>query len=437
MSKFALLFLLVFFGGIYSALVYNGAFAFVVYEIIYFINPGVVSTARWWNADLPSLRYSFIMVIIMIGILIKNYKKLSQESPWSQVPAFYWMAALLFMYYVAYLFALHIPMHSQFTFELTKLIVIIFIAYKLIDSEKMFDFSLWAYLIGCSYIGYLATTKGRSGGRVEGVGMIDAPDSNDTAAALAPAAVILMYYLWKGSTKTKALVVCVGAFIANGLVLINSRGSFLGIVASLGIFLLYMIFSKYQEKGQRGTAIFLVLCGMAGALYITDDVFWERMGTLKEQDVEDTSQSGAGRVQFWLKTFDMLEDHPMGMGIYGYNVLAPIYMDSSMRGNVEFRSVHSMWFQGLSEVGWIGMGIFFGMLTSLYKISKKSKNYLLTVKNYNAFFKILALECALLAYLVSGTFINRFRAEILYWMILFLAVAIKLYYLQAKKRESN
>lgn len=105
-------------------------------------------------------------------------------------------------------------------------------------------------------------------------------------------------------------------------------------------------------------------------------------------------------------------------------------MDDETRGGVEFRSVHSTWFQGLSEVGWPGFACFCMLLFSLFRLSARAKKYVLSKEDFNAYFKILALETGLIGYLAAGTFINRFRAEILYWMILFLAVAVKVYYLQ-------
>jgi hypothetical protein len=431
-SKFALLFLLVFFGGIYAIFAYNGAVAFILYQLVYFLNPG----DRWWAADIPGLRYSLITVLLMLIVLVRGYRDYTVASPWMEMPALKWMFTILFFYYLAYSFALNMPAHSKFTFEFTKLIVIIFIAYKLIDSKKMLDACLWAYLTGCTYIGYLATSKGRVGGRVEGIGMVDSPDANGTAAALVPAAVLLMYFAWQGNNKIKLLAACMGALIANGLVLINSRGAFLGVVASLGLFLMYMIFSRFQKKGQRASAILMIVLGLSGALYVTDDVFWERMQTLKSAS-DGSRESGASRVFFWLTTFDMLEERPWGLGIGGYNLLAPQYMDDDTRGGVEFRSVHSSWFQGLSEIGWLGFGVFLGMLLSLYKISNKAKKFVIERQQYSDYFKLLALECSFLGFLASATFINRFRAEILYWMILFVAVAVKLYYLQPRKAQQE
>lgn len=433
MSKFALLFLLLFFSGVVATLTYSGVASFLLYQLVYFLNPD----ARWWSAQIPGISYSFVAAVLMLASLALGYRRYTEKSPWGGQPALKWMLVLLLFYYLSYVFFALVPvMHKRFTIDFTKLVIIVFTAYKLLSSEKALNASVWAYLIGATYIGYLATITGRnSGDRVEGIGVVDSPDANGVAAALVPAGVLLLYYAWMGGWKLRLLAVVCGALIANGLVLINSRGAFLGTVAGVAPFLLLMFFSRHQQKGQKATALLIALFGISGALYVTDDQFWERMQTL--QNLE-SKESGAGRVTFWLKTFDMLEDHPMGMGVDGYNLLAPVYMDEETRGGVEHRSVHSLWFQGLSEVGPLGFLAFLAMLGSLYRVSRKARRWVLEAGDNRKYFQLRALECALFSYLVAGSFINQFRAEILYWMILLLAAATNVFYLQhVRSREKG
>lgn len=433
MSKFGLVFLLVFLGGIFGALFFSGYIAFVVYELVYFLNP----PNRWWGKGLPALPYSFIIVASMMFVYFMRFKYYNQLSPWREQPCFKWMVLLLVIYYALQIVAIDQEQHDLFKTELAKLVIIMLLAYKLVDTGKALGAVIWAYLIGAFYIGYLATITGRnSGDRVEGIGMIDAPDANGTAAALVPSAVLLMYLFWQGGKYSRIFAVIMGALIANGIVLINSRGSFLGVVVSLGIFLMFMIFSRYQKEGQRVVAIFSIVLGLAGALYITDAAFWDRMATMQQS--EDGAQaSGASRMVFWWRTFDMLEDHPLGLGGYGYNRLAPVYLSDEERGGVLYRTVHSIWFQCLGEVGYQGFAVFMLMLWALFRQSHKAKKYLILKQDYESYFKILSLECALVGYLTAATFINMFRAQILYWMILFLALAIKIYYLQPRAQTES
>lgn len=433
MSKFALLFIFLFVGGIISALFSAPIASFLVYQLVYFVNPDI----RWWAAGIPGIPYSFISAITMLFVLGVRYKSLSATAPWKKQPVFKWMLALLVMYILIINIAIVPDVHRKFTYDFVKLIVIIMVAYKLINTERALDACLWAYIIGATYIGYLAYSVGRNWqGRVEGIGMIDTGgDGNMTAAALAPALIILMYFAWLGNKKIKLISLFCGAFIANGIVLINSRGAFLGVVVGSIFFLSYMILSKFQQKGQRGTAVFIIIVALGGGLYVADEAFWSRMQTM--ENIDDGSKSGSHRVEFWMATFDVLKDYPLGVGIQGYIHLSENYLPEHYFYNrTTGKAVHSTWFQVLNEVGWLGLIFFIGILVSVYKAGRNSKKFLLYSAEYKIYFKILAMEGALITYLVSASFINRARAEVLFWLILFIISAFNIYVLK-KNVTSN
>ena len=432
MSKFALLFLMIFFGGIVAALTYSSAAAFGLYQIVYLLNPD----DRWWSASIPGLRYSFIASILMLLVLVVRYKELTAESPWTRHPTFKWIAIFLLLYVLALNYALVPDLHKRFMIEFFKLIVIIFAAYKLVNNERSLDFVLWVYCVGCAYVGYLAWSVGRNyQGRVEGVGFADGHDANGVAAVLAPSLVILLYYFWQGNKKIKVAAAFFGALIANGLVLINSRGSFLAVVASGSIFIIFMLFSKFQKQGQRATAVFVILFGLAGALYVTDELFWERMSTLQDISENEGRTSGASRMEFWWATFPMISDYPQGLGIAGYELISAQYIREDIIGGVEHRAVHSSWFQLLAELGWSGPIILFFILLSLLRTSSAAKKFVVERGDYRAYFKLIALESAMIAYFVAATFIDRIRAEVFWWSILFLMMASNVYYLKYQKNK--
>ncbi|MFL1405671.1 O-antigen ligase family protein [Marinobacter sp. M1N3S26] len=434
MSKFALLFLLIFFGGIFAALFFSSAAAFWLYQLVYLLNPD----DRWWAAAIPGLPYSFVASALMLFVMMLNYRSLTSVSPWSRHPSFKWIVILLLLYVVALGYALAPNTHRIFLVNFIKLIVIFFVAYKLINDEKKLDISLWVYCIGSTYVSYLIWGTGRNAsGRVEGIGFADGTDGNGVAAVLAPPLVLLLYYFWQGSKKLKLLSVFCGALIANALVLINSRGAFLAVALSAGIFTCFMIFSKWQQKGQRAAAVFVIVVSAAGALYVTDDLFWERMGTLKSFEEDEGRTSGAYRMQFWWATFDMVGDNPFGMGISGYNVLSRTYIPPEFMGDMTSRSVHSSWFQLLSDVGWPGVVVFFFLFVSLASTSRKAKKYVLSQENHNHYFKILAIECGLISYFIAATFIDRIRAEAFWWAILFVMISSNVFYLKFQEARGD
>lgn len=429
MSKFALLFLFLVFGGIFAALVVAPVFAFLVYQLIYFVNPDI----RWWASTIPSLPYSFIAASLMIFVLGIQFRTLSNRAPWKSQPIFKWLILILIMYALTIPVAVLPEVHKQFTINLAKLFVVIFVAYKLINTEKALDACLWVYVLGCTYLGYMAHVYGRdSYGRVEGIGMVDTGgDSNMTAAAMVPALVFLMYMAWLGNKKVKLLAVFCGGLIANGLVLINSRGAFLGVVVGSGFFLCYMIFSRHRRKGQRAMAVLTIIVGLSGGLYVADDTFWDRMSTLQTVE-ENPGASGSHRIDFWLATFDVMDDYPFGVGINGFIAVSQSYLPEHYFENRDKgKATHSTWFQVLTELGWPGPILLGALLLSALRMSRQTKLYVVSKEQYEVYFKILALEGGLLAFLISASFIDRARAEVLYWLVLFLAVAANIYHFRA------
>lgn len=435
MAKITIVFILVFVGCLMAALFSNGVWAFYIYQLVYFLNPD----HRWWGGSLPAISYSFITVVFMFAGLMLRYKQTSHIK-YSELPMSKWILGVLAAYVFMQFFALSPDSHKQALIEFSKLIIIVGMAYKLINTEKTLDMALWAYILGATYIGYEATSMGRNrGDRLEGIGTIDAPDSNGTAAVLVPSLIFLLYYVWLGKNKyIKALAVLCGALIANGIVLFNSRGAFLAVVIGASVFVSYMLFSKFQRASQRATAIFLVVAGLGGALYVTDDLFWERMETLQNVDDDEGDAGGAHRVAFWMASFDILADHPLGVGARGYNKVSARYLDPSLTdGGKARKSVHSTWFQGLTEIGWQGFILFSGLLYSCYRLSKKTKQHLVEAEKSDEYFKVVAIETALLSFLIAATFINLFRSQLLYWLILFLACGANIYYFQDKEAGSD
>ena len=442
MSKLAFLFLGCFISGIYYLIVAGPVYGFYLYELIYFLNPG----NRWWSASLPNLSYSFLVVFLMLVMFFIKRKQHTLNTL-KTMPQAKWFICIFITYCFVYFFAVSQDIHQRYLFDLFKLYIVMFVAYRVIDTNKKLEAAILIYLIGCAYIGYEAFTVGRnSAGRVEGIGMVDVPEANGTAAALVPALPLLIYFFWKKPWKIKLLVSVLGVFILNGLVLINSRGAFLGGVIGSGYLLAFMLFSRYKLPKQRIMVVFLVVVGLSGAIKLTDDAFWERMNTIQESSIDNKESSGGRRMNFWVVTFDMLDDHPLGLGIYGYQILSPVYLDEELLGletnKTGMRAVHSMWFQGLAEIGWIGAFFFLFLLKSIYTQLNKAKKKLIKLKLYEDYYLIISLEAGLLAYMITGSFINTFRTEIFYWMMMFCIIVSSIalnntFNDEAIKEESN
>lgn len=411
--------------GFFLAFFSNPAWAFMLYQVVYFMNP----LDRWWSYMVPSLSYSFFTVMLMFAVFLKDYKSHQQNKLFS-APQFKWLYLIAAGYIIASSYAVLPDLHKSATVDFVKLVIIMSIAYKLIDSGKKLDGALYAYIAGAAYIGFMVFQVGRNrGDRVEGVGTVDAPDTNGVAAAIAPTLVLVLYYFWKStSTTARFFLVIAGAFIANAIVLINSRGAFLATAASFAYFMFYQFFSKYQSKHQKASVIGILVLGLIGAAMVIDQSAIDRFRSIKSEGMTEEQETGATRVFFWIAAMDLARDHPFGAGAAGFEALAPDYLPVDIdSGGSRNRAVHSTWFEALSEIGYPGLFFLIMLITSAFRATKKCKAQAIKSNDINLYYKILALEAALIAYIVAMTFLNRFRAEVLHWCILFTACAYNIY----------
>jgi O-antigen ligase len=198
-------------------------------------------------------------------------------------------------------------------------------------------------------------------------------------------------------------------------------------------------FSSIQRKNQRLGIIGIALFGLLGVAVVTDRLFWERMLTISEAAslvrVEE-QETGGTRILFWKAAIDMAKDHPFGAGSSAFIYYSPFYLPENINtGRSRNRAVHSTWFEVLTEIGYLGLAafsfmIYFSFLTC-YRAAKRLKEQ----NNAERYFKVVAIGCALLCFVVSMTFLNRLRAEMLYWCVLFTAIAYNIYVLKDPTKQ--
>lgn len=410
-------------------------FAFVVYQAIYFIHP----TNRWWGYMVPNLPYSFLSVLVMLFMVFFHFKSTKKNLVY-KVPTFKWQLLLLLIVWFVYTQAIAPWHHAQLLDSYTKMFVILIVAFMLIVERKHLDYAIWGYLYGAWFSSFIVYQTGRNAGdRVEGVGTVDAPESNGLAAAIAPSVVLCLYYFWVSrSYKEKAFFAIAGAFSANAIVLINSRASFLAVASSVAFLMWKLFFSSFQRKNQKLTVIWLGVVGMCAALYLVDDGFIERMKTIKTEQKSAEQETGKTRTIFWSAAIEVSKDYPLGLGARGFDAVSNFYVPANVdTGGSRNRSVHSTWFETLTESGYLGLFCFIGLLLSCFTCLKKIRKKLIEENDIDAYFKMYALQASLICFIVSMTFMNRFRAEILGWLVLFIASAYNLYVLRPETKIVN
>lgn len=433
-----ILYLSLYFGGLIGSLRNYAALAFVSYQTTYFFNP----KGRWWAYSIPDLSYSFYAVLFMAGLmLIKNKEtKLNQIR---KAPPLLWMFFIVSLYSLISISAIVPEIHSiQLEYFINTAVTMV-IAYKLCSNLKHLHIYLIGYLTTATYLSFYVFQIGRnSGDRVERIPLVDAPDSNGLASALAPALAFSFYYFWQASSNKVRFVVAVsGTLILNAIILINSRGAFLGIFIGLTyIFVrLYFANKKNKKNKQKFYLIALLVMGLTGAVSIMDSGFIDRMLTLKEETtVNKEAESGATRTIFWKAAWEMTKDYPFGDGFRGFNYKAHLYMPQDAHtGKTLNRTVHSTWFEALTEIGYIGALAFILMLLSSFKLTKRIRNKAIRIGDRAMYNLSISLEGSLIIFIITMTFLNRMRGEVLYWCILFICCAYNIYIIKQEKEKEG
>lgn len=397
------------------------SYAFALYQIVYLMSP----SDRWWGQSLPTVSYAFYTSIFVLLVSLLHWTK--SENRVLGSPHFLLLIVILILYVISGAFSIWPSFHYEVVTYFFKSIIVAIFAYKLVNSLEDLKIILGGYVFGAVYLGFYITQIGRnSGDRVEGVGTVDSPDANDVAALLVPSLIFAVFFLFNANTWFKRAIALLGcAFIANALVLINSRGAFLASLISfafLGIevFRHRSIFKKTWKKLLGVGAI-----GIIGLSLVVDSASIERFLSIKkEANIENSTQkeSGSTRVYFWLGAIEMAKDYPLGAGALGFNVNYKLYVSEEIDvGGTGMKTVHSTYFEALTEIGYLGLltliFLFYKMLKTTNSIKKES----IRNKDQVLFKLALFIQASCLSWFTVIIFINRLRAEPFLWLVLITA----------------
>jgi len=145
--------------------------------------------------------------------------------------------------------------------------------------------------------------------------------------------------------NTQLLMFLIVTIMVVALLFSRSRagilGAFVGMVALVGILRLA---SGRFRWGLRITLIALVALVAIYGGQIGFDKIVERFMQI---------EGGAGsRMKVWTQTWDMVSDHPAGVGLGDYEVVEPVYVDEGV--GIRMRHAHNDYLQLLAETGWVG-----------------------------------------------------------------------------------
>jgi probable O-glycosylation ligase (exosortase A-associated) len=205
-----------------------------------------------------------------------------------------------------------------------------------------------------------------------------------------------------------------------------SRGGFLAAAAVL------LIYIARSERKLRSTVAAVIVAG--ALLSVLPSGFWDRMSTIPTsqemveevaEDSTETDGSMRGRLHFWRVAIDMAVANPIfGVGLNAYSRLYNQY-DFSGGQYGRRRSVHSLWFGILAELGipafllfLLMLGLAIGACGGVARQSLRGE----LPRDFHYF--AVAAQTGFGALIVGGTFLPFQYVEIL-WHFVGLSMALR------------
>lgn len=235
------------------------------------------------------------------------------------------------------------------------------------------------------------------------------------------------------------------AILVAGLCLLGvigsfARGAFFGAVAVVGI-----MFLRAKRKGRAAAGIVgAVAVTLVGAALVSPDGnFWSEI----QSSFTEGKEEGTGRDRWvlWTMAIEVWKEHPVtGVGLGNFGVFASSYFDVSSAfderaeqvghyginpGRLYRRSLHSMYFQILSELGTLGSLLFVALIVDFWRRNRRlrtraAQNRWRSMSDIDLYKLAVAVESAMVGLLVTGAFYAVYIS--MHWLYTLLTLGVLL-----------
>jgi putative inorganic carbon (hco3(-)) transporter len=297
-----------------------------------------------------------------------------------------------------------------------KILLMCLVGYALTTTRERVDQLIWVVVLSIGFWG----AKGAILGALRGFGEIHGPDqgmladNNDLGLGLVMI-LPLIFYHWHiaANRHLRRGLMMFGFLVTLGVVLTYSRGALVGICAMGTVFWL-------RSRAKLATA--LLIAAVAVSVYgFAPREWFQRMESI--ENYQDDG-SAMGRIYLWKTSIRIAELHPLTGG--GFRVTFwPVITNDMLRGTdlprlTKSRATHSIYFDVLSEHGWIGLALF--VIIGAYSLStcawliRQSRN-----RPELAWANLLGRmgQAVLVGYATAGAFASQAYLDE-YWCIIFI-----------------
>ena len=403
----------------------NPIFGCLGYLLEYYMRPEL----KWWGDQLPELRYN-LMISVALGasfLLRRGSLPMMREI---KNPALACQLGLLVTMLVVTATTAVSPTTSwEYTFQWVKMALIFpLLVYGSIRSRSTFDLFVIAHMLGAFWWGWEAyLDPEREQSRLLNVGSADTLNDNAASAHLLTVLPFTIIYALTEPTKWKRIIGFLALpFVVNTIVLCNSRGSVIALLASVVAAIVIV------RRGYRFRMIVAAIASVLVVYLLADQQFLDRQKTTTQYEQDNSAQE---RLASWKGAYRLVNERPFGTGARGFVFLSPKYIPEIVAAhNGDLRAPHNTWALVISEWGVVGFACYLGVLTFTFLMLRRIKKNARPENWRFYYWRAMGIQLALIAYLVAGTFTDRYYAEAGWWMI---ALTYGLYRLQMTEQAAE
>lgn len=415
-----------------KGLLFIGLFAFCVfgaltlpylgiygYLVDYCLNPA----DQWWGRPFAQMgiRFSFTLALATMAGIYLQRKKLRFGEKMIYTQEWLLLLFLLVVWMVYFMAPQTVGRYGSTDHPAVKLVKIgiftLMMTHVITDLPKLKG--LFAVLSSSAlFLGIKSWSvpyRQFASGRLEGIGGADFAEANFFAAFMAAMLPLIGIMFLRSKKIGKLYYAVCGAFTANAVVLCRSRGAFLGLVMG-AVAAICLVPKNYRKH-----LIFLVVAGIAGVIYLSDDVFIQRIMTIST-DQSEMDESSSSRILLWKAGVRMAVNHPLGIGPGNWYQTIHRYIPEYAG-----KDSHNTYVKCLAELGVIGMSVFMLFLLQSYlnlrRVYEAARD--LPPPDEEEFTQLyFAIIVSIIIFMTCALTITMIYTEIL-WVLLMLPVCLK------------
>ena len=415
MSLTAAAFVLFFLSGCAAALARHPIYGLMTYVAAFYIHP----PSRWWGQGLLlEVRWSLLAALVTLVAIAMHGRRGEGERAFLRYPIIWGFAALICWMLLQLFWVIEPELQRELIDYYAKFLVVIYIIYRAVDSEKHLKLFLWSHVAGCFYFGWLAFTSG-VGGRYEGFGGPGLGEANTAAIQVLTGVLVAASLLFSGNMKQRVVLVGAMPILVNAIVSTVSRSGFLAFAVA-GV-----LYNVFAPKNISRAVKILSVVGIGLFLALTNPDYWKRIETIKlqGQDIEGVD-TGGGRLEIIQAQWKISKSHPMGCGHMCTTTLSNRYLeDRFLFGGG--RASHNTFMTMLVDHGVPG-AIFYTswvMWTVAWTLRLRRR-----VAGQGRFLAALlpAVAAALGAIIIGDLFVQYPKLEVRFWLIGIMLVMIRM-----------